>query len=301
MSSRAAPSPPAAAAVPTGTPRAGAQALTVLGALRVAPDAPDGYRRALFGAAWTDDSDAPLGHNGCRTRDDVLRRDLADAVLEPGSRCVVMSGVLHDPYTGTTVRFTRGERTSAAVQIDHVVSLGNAYATGARDWGTAERVALANDPLNLLAVAQHSNEAKGDQDAASWLPPDRAYDCAYVARQIAVKARYRLAVSPAERNADDRVLAACPQQRVPSAATSATPPQTSPTHRDTTSAPARAPASTPVRMSAPRPSCHPLTSGGNCYRAGERCRAADHGVHGVAGNGDAITCADNNGWRWEST
>ena len=48
-------------------------------------------------------------------------------------------------------------------------------------------------------------------------------------------------------------------------------------------------------------SCHPLTDGGNCYEPGEYCRASDHGVTGVAGDGATITCEDNNGWRWEPT
>jgi hypothetical protein len=42
-----------------------------------------------------------------------------------------------------------------------------------------------------------------------------------------------------------------------------------------------------------------MTSSGNCYSAGEFCSDADHGVSGTAGNGEAITCEDNNGWRWE--
>jgi hypothetical protein len=45
--------------------------------------------------------------------------------------------------------------------------------------------------------------------------------------------------------------------------------------------------------------CYPLTNGGNCYEPGEFCRAADHGSSGVAGDGAAITCENNNGWRWE--
>jgi hypothetical protein len=48
-------------------------------------------------------------------------------------------------------------------------------------------------------------------------------------------------------------------------------------------------------------SCHPLTDGGNCYSPGEYCRDSDHGVTGVAGNGETITCEDNDGWRWEPT
>jgi hypothetical protein len=46
-------------------------------------------------------------------------------------------------------------------------------------------------------------------------------------------------------------------------------------------------------------SCYPLTSGGNCYEPGEFCRKGDHGAHGIAGDGKAIVCEDNNGWRWE--
>ena len=45
--------------------------------------------------------------------------------------------------------------------------------------------------------------------------------------------------------------------------------------------------------------CTPLTNGGNCYEPGEFCRNTDHGVSGVAGDGERIRCEDNNGWRWE--
>jgi hypothetical protein len=46
-------------------------------------------------------------------------------------------------------------------------------------------------------------------------------------------------------------------------------------------------------------SCTPLTDGGKCYEPGEYCRDDDHGASGVAGDGEAITCEDNGGWRWE--
>ena len=45
--------------------------------------------------------------------------------------------------------------------------------------------------------------------------------------------------------------------------------------------------------------CAPTTPSGNCYEPGEFCSAADHGMTGVDGSGDAIRCEDNNGWRWE--
>jgi hypothetical protein len=58
----------------------------------------------------------------------------------------------------------------------------------------------------------------------------------------------------------------------------------------------------PTTVPAPAaPSCTPLTGGGNCYEPGEYCRDDDHGVTGVAGDGETITCEDNNGWRWEPT
>ena len=66
----------------------------------------------------------------------------------------------------------------------------------------------------------------------------------------------------------------------------------------TTSAPTTPPAVAPSTSAAPA-GCHPLTNSGKCYEPGEFCRAADHGASGVAGDGEAITCEDNGGWRWE--
>jgi hypothetical protein len=45
--------------------------------------------------------------------------------------------------------------------------------------------------------------------------------------------------------------------------------------------------------------CYPLSSAGNCYKAGQLCANAQHGQSGIASNGSAISCVDNNGWRWE--
>ena len=182
-----------------------------------------GYTRTQFGQAWTDDTDReltrPWGHNGCDTRDDALARDLVEAHLKPGSRCVVVSGRLHDPYTGSTLAWRRGRHTSTTVQIDHVVALGNAWVTGAQHLPAPTRRALANDPLNLVAVDGPANEAKRDGDAATWLPPNKAYRCDYVARQIAVKTKYQLWVTPAEKTAMARVLDRCPAQTLPVGAT----------------------------------------------------------------------------------
>jgi hypothetical protein len=101
------------------------------------------------------------------------------------------------------------------VPIDHVVALSNSWQTGSAYWDAPKRVALANDPLNLLAVDGPTNQAKGDGDTATWLPPNKSYRCAYVARQVAVKMKYQLWVTAAEADAMRRVLSACPGQELP--------------------------------------------------------------------------------------
>lgn len=175
-----------------------------------------GYDRAHFGPAWSDDNNQRFGHNGCDTRNDILRRDLRHIVIEPDTQgCVVLRGVLHDPYGGDVIAFVRGVGTSLAVQIDHVVALGDAWQTGAQRWTDTRRQNFANDPLELLAVKGSLNMSKGDGDAATWLPPRRAFWCEYVARQIAVKAKWGLWVKPAEKAAMSRVLQRCPGQLLP--------------------------------------------------------------------------------------
>jgi len=189
-------------------------ALAALDQLAVKGRAPKtGYDRALFGHAWAD-----VDRNGCDTRNDVLRRDLAPFALKSGTNgCMVVSGTLKDPYLGVNIAFVRGSSTSSKVQIDHVVPLSDAWQKGAQQWSTVQRTAFANDPLNLLAVDGLTNQRKSDSDAATWLPPNKAYRCSYAARQIAVKARYGAWVTGAERDALARILATCPSQPLPTA------------------------------------------------------------------------------------
>ena len=160
-----------------------AEALAALGSLKVKGRAPmTGYDRALFGQAWSDDVRVPGGRNGCDTRNDVLRRDLHDTVIRPGTHgCLVESGTLLDPYSGETLEFVRGPR-SAEIQIDHVVALADAWQKGAQAWDEDTRRDFANDPANLLAVRGDLNQQKGAGDAATWLPPDTSFRCDYVSR-----------------------------------------------------------------------------------------------------------------------
>lgn len=204
---------PQATPTPSRTVRPGT-AVTTLATLVIKGRAPrTGYDRARFGQAWAD-----VDRNGCDTRNDILRRDLERFTLKAGTHgCLVLMGTLNDPYTSSTISFVRGQGTSNAVQIDHVVALSDAWQKGAQQWSLTRRTAFANDPLNLLAVDGPTNLRKGDGDAATWLPPRKATRCAYVARQIAVKHRYGLTVTTAERDAMVRVLTACPGQPLPKA------------------------------------------------------------------------------------
>ncbi len=202
----------------TSAPPAGPVATTrwVLAGVPVKGRAPKtGYDRSLFGPAWTDDVDVDGGRNGCDTRNDILRRDLTVTGVRAGTRdCVITSGVLDDPYTGTRIEFVRGQSTSSAVQIDHVVALSDAWQKGAQQLGPVRRRMFANDPLNLLAVDGPTNARKGDADAASWLPPNKGFRCRYVALQTHVKARYDLWMTRAEHDMVTRVLNGCTDAQV---------------------------------------------------------------------------------------
>lgn len=186
-------------------------ALSTLATLPIKGRAPKtGYARDLFGQSWTDDVDVEFGHNGCDTRNDILRRDLTAITLKPGSNgCAVQTATLADAYTGTTINFVRGADTSMDVQIDHVVALSNSWQTGAQQLDSAKRQNFANDPRNLQAVDGPANQQKGDGDAATWLPSSKSYRCTYVSRQVEVKAAYGLWVTPPEHDAIVRVLKDC--------------------------------------------------------------------------------------------
>lgn len=165
-----------------------------------------GYTRTAFGDGWAK-------QGGCDMRNIILNRDLAN--VEVSQDCKVLSGTLNDPYTAKEVAFKRGASTSDDVQIDHVVALSDSWQKGAQQLSFEQRKALANDPLELLAVDGAANQTKSDGDAATWLPENKAFRCQYVARQIAVKQKYSLWVTQAEHDAMNGVLAKCPGQVLP--------------------------------------------------------------------------------------
>ena len=159
-----------------------------------------GYSRQQFSDGWGKMS-------GCSVREVILARDLTETKID--DKCRVLTGTLRDPYTGRTIKFQRGPETSSKVQIDHVVALSDAWQKGAQQLPREEREKLANDPLNLLAADGPANQAKGDGDAATWLPPNKPFRCQYIERQVAIKRKYRLWVTNAEKEAMGKVLAGC--------------------------------------------------------------------------------------------
>jgi hypothetical protein len=248
----------AAVLAPGQEPAYGTRAIDLLAALPVkGRAAKTGYARDQFGPAWAD-----VDHNGCDTRNDILQRDLNAVTFRSGTHnCIVLTGQLADPYTARAIAFSRGAETSEAVQIDHVVALSDAWQKGAQQLSPDQRLAFANDPLNLLAVDGPTNQQKSDGDAATWLPPNQAYRCDYVARQVSVKATYQLWVTSAEANAIAAVLAGCgditaPTNRPAPAAAAAPPMSGQPTAVPGPVAPA-AEAAAPAPAVAPEPAAVP--------------------------------------------
>lgn len=183
-----------------------ARARTLIGKVATKGRGPKtGYSRAQFGAAWLDSADnVPFAHNGCDTRDDLLKRDGDSVKYRGGSQCVVASMTLHDPYTGRTIVWTKAK--ASIVQIDHVMPLSYDWQMGAARWSKDKREQIANDPLNLLPVDGPSNSAKGDSGPASWLPPSKPIRCSYAVRIAQVSLKYALPVTAADKQA---MLAQC--------------------------------------------------------------------------------------------
>jgi uncharacterized protein DUF1524 len=168
----------------------------------------DTYTREAFGdPLWTDDTDAPGGHNGCDTRDDVLQRDLTGARLGSTNPCVVLSGVLPDPYTGKTLPYDRSQ--ASQIEIDHVVAVAAAWRSGAWAWTPAQRQRFANDIDNLMAADKTANQDKRSQTADNWKPPRPQAWCEYARRYVTAKSRYSLTVTTAEADALRQMLATC--------------------------------------------------------------------------------------------
>lgn len=179
-------------------------ATEILELLEVKGRAPKtGYSRDQFYSGWPT-------VDGCNLRQRILKREFGESAVLDG--CTVVAGEYLEPYTGKYMKFTEKSEVSK-IQIDHVVALSDAWQKGAQYMTVTERYEIATDPLNLLAVDGPANEQKSDGDAATWLPPNKAFRCQYVARQVSVKYKYGLWVTEAEKETMSKVLANCPNER----------------------------------------------------------------------------------------
>ena len=134
------------------------------------------------------------------------------AVISNEDNCSVVSGEYDEPYTGSHMIFYQKSDFTSGIQIDHIVALSDAWQKGAQNISAEERYNLATDPLNLIAVDSKANQNKADGDAATWLPSNKSFRCAYIARQISVKYKYHLWVTNAEKEAMKRILDRCPDE-----------------------------------------------------------------------------------------
>ncbi|MFD3496257.1 HNH endonuclease family protein [Streptomyces sp. NPDC058690] len=186
---------PAQAALPT--PVSAATARSYLASLTVSAEhSRTGYSRDLF-PHWITISGA------CNTRETVLKRDGSSVVTD--SSCAATSGSWYSPYDGATWY------AASDVDIDHLIPLAEAWDSGADNWTTSKRQALANDLTRpqLLAVTDNVNQSKGDQDPATWWPSRTTYRCTYARAWVQVKYYYGLSVDSAEKSALSSVLNGC--------------------------------------------------------------------------------------------
>ena len=154
------------------------------------------YRRDAFGEAGPTTTTAPGGHNGCDTRNDILDRDLVDKTYVSIKRCpnAVATGTLHDPYTNDVIAFVRGEKTGAAVQIEHIVPLAYAWDLGAGIGPTRCGCDSPTIRRTFSRLGARSIEDKSDKEPAVWMPPNTAFHCQYAMQFIAVLRGYGLPV-----------------------------------------------------------------------------------------------------------
>lgn len=198
-------------------------ALDVLSRLKTAQPHLDGYRNnreQLFGT-W---ANSPTLCGDGTTRDMILQRDLADTTMN--NACRVTTGTLHDPYTGDTIQFNRSENPSA-VQIDHIVAVQDAWASGMWNRSSEERVEYANDPEVLIAASGSANQDKSsglaslaytsqqqdrlrdEWDGEIWLPDNTDITCDYISQRVYIKDKYDLTMTKAEKQETTQILQAC--------------------------------------------------------------------------------------------
>lgn len=182
------------------------------------------YDRDKHFGSWVDHN-----NSGCNAAEDTYQRYVQNATTV--EKCRVGAGTIADPYTGKTITFD-GSPKNSGTNVEHIVSLSDAWHNGADKWTQAKRVAIANDPDNLVIIDSSVNQSKSDRNAAEWnvngvlsencrqgysescgglshkaLTTEGA--CFMVQHQIAIKAKYGLSVTAGEKAAMQNTLKRC--------------------------------------------------------------------------------------------
>lgn len=137
-----------------------------------------GYDRATHFGAW-----APVAGTQCTSRELAMANAWSAPCEVPYARWD--TAPISDPYTGDPLL-------PADVELDHLYPLRAAWDMGAHTWGQEQRVAFANDPLNLVVTSSRANQAKSDMLPAEWMPPSWRAHCAYSRQLGAVAEKYAL-------------------------------------------------------------------------------------------------------------
>ena len=94
-------------------------------------------------------------------------------------------------------------KTCDFINIDHIVSLKDAFESGASSWGASKKKAFANDRSNHVPSCGRVNSSKGSEGPSDFLRRSRdgrglEYEivrfCEYVQKYYAVKVKYGLSL-----------------------------------------------------------------------------------------------------------
>ena len=153
------------------------------------------YERKTFGS-WKRN----LNKNGLNTRHDVLQEESLIPVTykligKYKKRKQIISGKWKDLYTGEVYYLAN------KLEIDHVVSVKEAWLSGACKWSEKKKRTFYNDlknPHHLIAIASKTNRSKGDLDIVYWLPTQENFVKEYLKMWVSVKRKWKLFIDKKE-------------------------------------------------------------------------------------------------------
>ena len=172
-------------------------------AIAVAPipaDVPE-YSRSQWNH-WNDED------GDCQdARQEVLvSESLVEVTFESERQCRVGTGRWYGAFTGIYVE------APGDLDVDHLVPLKNAHASGGWAWSSDRKREYANylgDPDHLVAVTRGANRSKGAKGPEEWRPPDEGYWCQYATDWTEVKMQWGLTMTQRETEVVIEMLDTC--------------------------------------------------------------------------------------------